>query len=96
MSTATIPQSEMTLFTVRQAAEFLTLSSKTVYELLWAGKIPFGRLGNGNGGIRIKKSSLVNYVEKSFEVAVPVQSTKKPAAPKSSVAGLRHIKLPVS
>lgn len=49
------------MFTVKQAAQELSLSESLVYKLVAAGKIRHERHGMGRGVIRIPRDSLDEY-----------------------------------
>ncbi len=53
------PHRESALFTIAQAAEFLTISVSSVRRLQQARRIPFFKLG---GSLRFAKEDLVSYL----------------------------------
>lgn len=51
--------------TVKQAAELLTVSPTTVYDLCREGLLSHVRIGCGRGTIRITRAALDRYVQQS-------------------------------
>jgi excisionase family DNA binding protein len=48
------------ILTVREAAEYLRLSSWSVYKLIRADKVPYQRVG---GAIRFSRRALLKWIE---------------------------------
>ncbi len=57
------PQPEF--LTVKEAAERLSVSARTVYDLVRSGRLHAQRLGNGRGAIRIAPADLANISQPS-------------------------------
>ena len=72
------------MFTVKQAAQELSLSISLVYALVAAGKIRHERHGMGRGVIRIPKEALDEYRK---------QSTVTGATSAAPALKLKHLKL---
>jgi excisionase family DNA binding protein len=72
----------MKMLTAKEAAQRLGVSAALVYALCASGKIAHERHGLGRGTIRISEEALAEY-RKACQVE----------APRSAVAGLKHIKI---
>ncbi|MFD9608766.1 helix-turn-helix domain-containing protein [Streptomyces sp. NPDC059083] len=59
MTTAANPAPARALFTVKGAAEYLSLGRSTVYELMAAGKLPYTKVGRIR---RIRRAELDKFV----------------------------------
>ncbi|MFO0823781.1 MAG: helix-turn-helix domain-containing protein [Gemmataceae bacterium] len=66
------------MFTVKQAAQELSLSESLVYKLVAVGKIRHERHGMGRGVIRIPRDSLDEYRQKCTK-GEPSVAPVKPA-----------------
>ncbi len=78
------------MFTVKQAAQELSLSEALVYKLVAAGKIRHERHGMGRGVIRIPKEALDEYRQKCTK-GEPSVAPPKPA--KVARQTFKHLKL---
>ena len=87
-----------TLLTIRQAAEMLTVSTRKVYNLVTAGKLPHYRIDNV---IRIAEEDAEDYLADCRVAQQPVvqepteEPIRKPRASRSSQPGLKtsHLKI---
>lgn len=52
------------VMTLKEVASFLRVSPKTVYRMVWAGSIPFMRVGKAKGEIRIKMEDINQMFKK--------------------------------
>ena len=77
------------MLSIKQAAEQLNVSEKTIRNLLDSGQLAFHRIGAGRGVIRIAEEALAAYLAECEVVA------NQPSAPRRRVAPhtLRHLKL---
>ena len=76
------------LLTVREAAEQLSLSIASVYEMVRTCRLPAVRIGGRGGAIRIRPEDLEDFLQASS------QQTRKPSAPRvSRRVKLKHIRL---
>lgn len=83
MKSASLP-----LLTVREAAEQLSLSIASVYEMVRTCRLPSVRVGGRGGAIRIRPEDLEDFLQSSC------QQTRKPSAPRvSRRVKLKHIRL---
>lgn len=65
--------------TVKQAAEFLSISPSNIYRLCTTNKLSHYKFGDGRGAIRIKRTDLLDLVERcrvkdTGEIQRPVKS----------------------
>lgn len=77
------------LLTVREVAERLRVSSRSVYDLVASGKLACHRIGMGRGAIRVNEGDLAAFLDSCREVP---PSFPTPTRPKR-VPPLRHLKL---
>ena len=52
------------LYRVREVAELLGVSKKTVYMLIQSGQLPAIRIGARGGGLRVSHADLVEFIER--------------------------------
>lgn len=78
--------------TVKQAAELLSVSIGTVYDLVHGDKIPHYRLGGSGGAIRFKRADLEAYLEKCYHPGhAPAQVKPSRRKPAPSPRILKHL-----
>ena len=58
-------QQENKLLTVRQVADWLSISKSSVYQMVEAGKLPVIRLGLAKGSIRFEQGDIVEFLADS-------------------------------
>lgn len=77
------------MLSIKQAAERLNVSEKTVRNLLQSGRLAFHRIGAGRGVIRIGEEALAAYLADCEVLA------NQPSPPRRRIAPhtLRHLKL---
>ena len=69
------------LLTVKEAAERLTLSQASVYQLCKSGRLQHMRIGTGRGRIRIDEKALEKYLLAcQIEATTPVETYSRPRA----------------
>jgi excisionase family DNA binding protein len=51
------------LLTVAEVAQWLSVSSSLVYQLVESGKLPIYRIGNGRGAIRFRPEDIEAYLD---------------------------------
>ncbi len=73
----TEPLKPQRLLTVADVAEWLSISSSLVYQLVEAGKLPVHRIGNGRGAIRFQAEDIDAYLSECRSQHVPVQPKRK-------------------
>lgn len=78
------------MLTVREAAERLNVSEKTVRNLLSHGLMSFHRIGTGRGVIRISENAIVAHLADN---EVRADSTAPTSRKRRQNVSLRHIKL---
>ena len=54
-------KSKKSLLTVKQVAEWLSVTEKTILKWVKNGDIPFIRIGSGRGVIRFQKQEILKY-----------------------------------
>lgn len=80
--------SSLRLLTVREAADQLSLSIASIYEMVRAGRLPAVRVGRRGGAIRIRPEDLEDFLQASS------QQTQKQSAPRvARRVKLKHIRL---
>lgn len=67
----------MERLTVKAAAEYLSLSTGGIYDMVYGGQIAYYRIGAGRGSIRFEKADLDAYLAAN---KVQPSPTAKPAA----------------
>ena len=77
------------LFTVREAADRLNVSEKTIRNLLKSGKLDYHRIGAGRGVIRISEEALNRHLD---DCEVKGDETFRPRIRRERLS-LRHIRL---
>ncbi len=78
------------LFTVRETAQRLRVSEKTIRNLLSKGQLSFHRIGAGRGVIRISEEAILAHLQ-DCQVIGPEATADRPRPRKKTV--LRHIKI---
>lgn len=73
----------MHYLTVKQAAERLQISDKTIYQLCAAGRVAHHRIGTGRGTIRISEHDLAAFVA----------DCKVDSGPDANPDALKHINI---
>jgi excisionase family DNA binding protein len=69
--------------TVTQAASYLSVGKDCVYRLCVTRKLSHYKFGEGRGSIRIKRSDLIDYVERcrieerDEEITIPIESRRR-------------------
>lgn len=66
-----VPDSEVRLYTIAQVADLLSMSTRTVYRWIKAGKLPIVRLGRR---VRIRHGDVVALIEQHQERCVPEEA----------------------
>lgn len=66
-----VPDSEIRLYTITQVADLLSMSTRTVYRWIKAGKLPIVRLGRR---VRIRHGDVVALIEQHQERCVPEEA----------------------
>ena len=66
-----LPDSEIRLYTIAQVADLLSMSTRTVYRWIKAGKLPIVRLGRR---VRIRHGDVVALIEQHQERCVPEEA----------------------
>jgi excisionase family DNA binding protein len=66
-----VPDSEIRLYTIAQVADLLSMSTRTVYRWIKAGKLPIVRLGRR---VRIRHGDVVALIEQHQERCVPEEA----------------------
>ena len=77
------------MLTIREAADRLNVSEKTVRNLLKSGKLDYHRIGAGRGVIRISEDALARHLE---DCQVKGDDTVRPRIRRERLS-LRHIRL---
>ena len=78
------------LLTIREVAELLRVSEKTVRNLISSGQLPHYRIGVGRGTIRVSETALADHLAQSEAAA---QTAPKARKKRPVTASLKHIKL---
>ena len=68
----------MDRLTTEAAAAYLGLSVGAVYDLVYAGKVEFYRLGAGKGSLRIDRAELDRYLAASRIEVIPPTDDSTP------------------
>lgn len=76
METEAITPESRPRLSVKETAAYLSVSTGTVYQLIYAGQIPHYRMGVGKSTIRFEKSDLDAYLA---ACKVPKSANAKPA-----------------
>ena len=66
-----VPDSEIRLYTIAQVADLLSMSTRTVYRWIKAGKLPIVRLGRR---VRIRHGDVVALIEQHQERCAPEEA----------------------
>lgn len=77
--------------TVKQAAEFLTVSLTTIYDLCREGQLAHVRIGCGRGTIRITRAALDRYVRQGPSVTAARSRTELAVGEKAYFASLSGV-----
>lgn len=76
------------MLTVTDVAQWLSVSSSLVYQLVESGKLPVYRIGNGRGAIRFQTHDINQYIESCRS-----ESSQPPSSRRKLRPNLRHIQL---
>ena len=76
------------MLTVTDVAQWLSVSSSLVYQLVEAGKLPVYRIGNGRGAIRFQPQDISDYIESCRS-----EPSQPPSPLRKLRPGLKHVRL---
>lgn len=86
---------DLTMLSVKQAAERLNVSCALMYALCAARRIRHERHGLGRGSIRIPEDALNEYRERcTVSMADAEETASVPPPPKQKPITLKHLQLP--